>query len=149
MSEMITGGCLCGEISFEYTDSPGPAAYCHCTDCRRITGSAFNISVPVSLAFFEIVSGSPKAFTKRADSGHELTRYFCGDCGSPIYVSSPRHPEIVYVKAGAFDDPDLVKPSHQSWTGSVVAWSKIDDDLPGYPKHRPGNRHNWTETWKK
>ena len=45
MAEGITGGCLCGAVRFAYTGAVGPGAYCHCTDCRRITGSAFSISV--------------------------------------------------------------------------------------------------------
>ena len=69
---------------------------------------------------FEITLGSPKGFTKKGDSGNELTRYFCPDCGSPLFTSSPRHPDFVYVKAGAFDDPTLVHPAHQSWTRSSV-----------------------------
>jgi hypothetical protein len=44
---------------------------------------------------------------------------------------------MVYVKAGALDDPDTVKPAYQSWTRSRVSWSKIDDGLPGYETDRP------------
>ncbi len=133
MGGTITGGCLCGAVRFAYDGEPGLAAYCHCTDCRRVTGSAFNVSVPLELAGLRI-SGTPKAFTKRADSGMPLARYFCADCGAPLYTASPAHPEIVYVKAGALDDPDLVKPHHQSWTRSKVAWAIIPDGLPAHAR---------------
>lgn len=115
MTATITGGCLCGDVRFAYNGTLGAAAYCHCSDCRKCTGSAFNVSVGVERKYFEIINGYPKGFTKKGDSGNELTRHFCSNCGSPLYTSSPRHPDLFYVKAGAFDDPTLVQPAYQSW----------------------------------
>jgi len=136
MTDTTTGSCLCGNVTFEFTGDIGDAAYCHCTDCRKTTGSAFNISVGLPLTGFRIVTGTPKEFTKTADSGHELTRHFCGNCGAPLFTSSPTHPETVYVKAGALDDPAVIKPAYQSWTRSRISWATIADDLPGYETSR-------------
>ena len=58
----------------------------------------------VRAAEFHIVQGSPRGFTKSGHSGNPLTRYFCPDCGSPLYTASPRHPEFFYIKAGSLDD---------------------------------------------
>jgi hypothetical protein len=126
---IVRGRCLCGQVVYEYEGTPGPATYCHCEDCRRCTGSAFNVGVRLERAAFRIVRGAPKAFTKRGDSGDELTRHFCADCGSPLYTSAPKHAEHVYVKAGTLDDPSLVAPSRQIWLGSAVAWREIGRDL--------------------
>jgi len=93
MSEEMAGGCLCGGVRYAYTGEVGPAAYCHCADCRRCTGSAFNISVRLEACGFTITAGTPKGFTKAGDSGQELTRHFCPDCGSPIFTSSAAHGE--------------------------------------------------------
>lgn len=136
MSEAITGGCLCGGVRFAAAGPAGLAGYCHCTDCRRTTGSAFNLSLPVAARHFRLLAGRPRGFTKRADSGAELTRHFCPDCGAPLYTTSPRHPELVYLKAGAVDDPALVRPGHQAWTRSAVAWARIPPDLPSFPEGR-------------
>src|SRR5258708_36888497 len=105
---MITGGCLCGAVRYEYDGEPGPANYCHCSDCRRCTGSAYNIGVRLLAAQFTITSGSPKGYSKRGDSGNELTRHFCGDCGSPPFTPSPPHPEYVYATDGSLDHPPTV-----------------------------------------
>jgi hypothetical protein len=134
MSETHTGGCLRGGVRFETTAKPGPGGYCHCADCRRVTGSAFNVSVAVKLADFRITKGKPKGFAKTADSGNELTRWFCGDCGSPLYTASPAHPDTIYVKAGALDDPSLVAPGHQSWTQSRVGWSVIPPEIEAHAR---------------
>jgi hypothetical protein len=128
----IIGGCLCGAIRYEYDGEPGPANYCHCADCRRCTGSAFNIGVRVEAQLFRIVRGSPRSFTKTGDSGNALTRHFCAECGSPLYTSSPRHPEVYYLKAGCLDDPATVRVTHQNWVMSRVPWASISADLPGF-----------------
>jgi hypothetical protein len=130
----VYGRCLCHHISYEYTGDVGPANYCHCEDCRRCTGSAFNIGVRFELAGFRILSGSTRGFTKRGDSGAELTRHFCPNCGSPIFTSSPKHPGYIYVKAGTLDDPAVVRPTHQSWVGSAVSWSQIDPGIASFAK---------------
>ena len=132
MEDVITGHCLCGNIAYEYRGEVGPANYCHCEDCRRCTGSAFNIGVRFDAASFRIVRGDPAGFTKAGDSGHELTRHFCPECGSPLFTSSPRHPDHIYVKAGSLDDPTRVRPGHQSWTASAVSWAHIERELASF-----------------
>jgi len=76
MSTVITGGCLCGNIRFAYKGVLGTAAYCHCSDCRKCTGSAFSVSVAMEIEHFEITAGSLKGFAKKGDSGNDLTHLF-------------------------------------------------------------------------
>jgi hypothetical protein len=83
---------------------------------------------------FRITSGTPSGFTKRGDSGRELTRHFCPDCGSPLFTSAPKHPDLVYVKAGILDDPSVVQPTHQNWVVSAVPWRSISPDLRSFSK---------------
>jgi hypothetical protein len=131
---MITGHCLCGSIAYQVAGTIGPAGYCHCDDCRRRSGSAFGISVMVEAAGLRIVRGQPKTFTKRAESGVELGRAFCPDCGSALFTTSAKHPLFVYVQAGSLDDPQVVQPTQQSWTRSAVSWATIDPALPAFEK---------------
>ena len=136
MPELVTGGCLCGAVRYEYAGELGPAGYCHCRDCRRISGSAFGISVRVEAGLFRIVAGAPRAFKKLADSGREVTRCFCPDCGSPLYTLPPSHPDVVFIKAGSLDDPSLVRPNRQAWTISRVDWAEIDPAIASYERSR-------------
>jgi len=131
----VTGGCLCGKVRYVIDGEVGPAGYCHCTDCRRVTGSAFNISAPVRVADFA-VTGELGSHGHPAESGTILTRHFCAACGSPIYGGSPAHPEIVYVRAGTFDDPAAIRPDRQSWTRSRVDWAEIPATIRTYSKGR-------------
>lgn len=133
MSVAATGGCLCGAVRYTINGEVGPAGYCHCTDCRRVTGSAFNIAAPVRIADFQL-TGKLGSYAHPAESGTMLTRYFCFACGSPVYGGSPRHPDVVYVRAGTFDDPDVIRPNRQSWTRSRVDWAVISDTIPAFSK---------------
>jgi hypothetical protein len=132
-----TGGCLCGAVKFE-CDELGSAGYCHCEDCRRCTGSAFNVSVRCPTTAFRILSGNLGRFTKAGSSGFELSRWFCQSCGSPVYVSSPLDPSTIFIKAGVLDDPDDVNPSLQAWSGSRVAWCDIPAGIATYAQSRGG-----------
>jgi hypothetical protein len=131
----FTGHCLCNAVTFE-CDELGTGGYCHCTDCRRSTGSAFNISVRCPTHAFHIASGTLGSFTKCGESGCELTRHFCKSCGSPIFTSSPRNPSVVFIKAGVLDDPEAVKPTLEAWVRSKVSWSQIPDALLSLEKGR-------------
>jgi hypothetical protein len=132
MDAKMTGGCLCGAIRYECGGEPGPANYCHCADCRRRTGSAFLVSMRVEAGRFRLVRGEPKGFTNTADSGNELTRFFCGDCGSPLWTAPQRYPDAVFIAAGSLDDPSIVRPRHQSWVSSKVAWADIAHDVASF-----------------
>lgn len=139
MTQTISGGCLCGAVRYELAGDLGPAGYCHCEDCRRVSGSAFGVSVRVAAAAFRIVAGSPKSFTKSGDSGRPVTRCFCGDCGSPLYTLPPLHPDVVFIKAGSLDDPSVVRPNRQAWTRSRVSWAEIDPGIVSYETSRPSS----------
>jgi len=123
-------------VRWEYDGEIGAATICHCEDCRRMGGSAFNVSARMQADRFRIVQGTLGSFTKRAESGNEITRHFCTDCGSPIHGDSPSRPGRIFVRGGTFDDPDLVRPSDQFWTVSAVDWAHIPPDLPAFEKDR-------------
>lgn len=133
---MLTGRCLCGAVRYAYDGEVGAAGYCHCEDCRRVSGSAFGVSVRVAASGFRITAGVPKSFTKLGDSDRQVTRCFCGDCGSPLYTLPPLHPDVVFIKAGSLDDPSAVKPNRQAWVRSRVAWAEIDPEIDAYDTNR-------------
>ena len=58
MSDYFEASCLCGGIKLSYSGPIGPANYRHCEDCRRVTGSAFNIGVRVARKNLKITTSS-------------------------------------------------------------------------------------------
>src|SRR3954468_21783433 len=85
----IDGGCHCGYITFEAEVDPDKTAVCHCTDCQKLSGSAFRTVVRSQTDGLRILSGEPTVYVKTtADSGAKRAQAFCPRCGSPIYATS-------------------------------------------------------------
>ena len=133
MKVPFTGGCLCGEIRYVVTVAPELEYYCHCTDCRKASGTAYHPGIYVSNEGFRLTKGTPKTYTVKADSGRDLPRAFCGTCGSGVYVISHRRP-MTSIKAGTLDDPSQFKPTTEIWTSSKVSWASLPDQLDSYPR---------------
>ncbi len=136
-TRVVTGGCLCGSVRYEYDGEVGHAAYCHCSDCRRVSGGPFTISVRMDKEHFRLVKGEVKSFVSLSDAGTQIARCFCPECGSPIYGYRPESGDRFFVKAGTLDDPSLVQPSDQFWTKSAVSWGRIPPNLPAFETGRP------------
>jgi len=132
----LSGRCLCGKVKFTYDGPVGEASYCHCEDCRRCTGSAFNVSVQVDKACLVFSDRSALGvFEYTADSGREMQRMYCKSCGSPIMTIHPHIPSSAWIKAGIIDQIDMVHPVHESWTSVKVPWASIK-----VPSSSEGNR---------
>jgi hypothetical protein len=89
MTLPLTGGCQCGALRYEITETPRLTYACHCTDCQRMTSSAFSMAIVVSEIAFRLTKGEPRSIQRTADSGHVTTRWVCPDCGSWI-CGAPR-----------------------------------------------------------
>ena len=90
----------------------------------------------VPSAAFRITQGKPKRFDAKAASGRTLYRFFCGDCGSPIYSQRATTPDILVVRAGTFDGGGDMKITTHIWTRSARPWDHIDPaskQFPGQP----------------
>jgi hypothetical protein len=90
--------CVCGQLTASCSRDPAQVSLCHCLACQRRTGSTYGIA-----GFFPresvVVAGNTKAYTRRSDSGYSVTFYFCPNCGSTVYWSPDRKPELLAVPA--------------------------------------------------
>lgn len=123
-AETLTGRCYCGACSI----SAGPlltAAYCHCIDCRRVTGG------PVA-AFAAVAEGSVTLTGpfRRIEATPGVLRQFCGTCGSPLTARFEYLPGHVYLPVGVMDDAEALVPRLHSHEASRLSWLHISDDLP-------------------
>jgi hypothetical protein len=137
MTDHFEASCLCGGITLSYSGPIGPANYCHCEDCRRVTGSAFNIGVRVERTRLHAKAISElRAYKSIGGNGNTIERYFCGTCGSPIFTLHPARPEFAWVKAGIINNPEVVQPAYENWVKDKVKWATIN--VPdSFPENRP------------
>ncbi len=130
---MIKGGCLCGAVSFEIQGSLHSARYCHCTNCRKFSGTAY---AAWGLAETDQLAISPSApNVTKFNSGGGL-RVFCAACGSPLWYEPDGRPQYRGIPLGAIDDGEVAKPTMHVWTQSQVSWAApILDELPQHETH--------------
>ena len=127
MYEHFEASCSCGGIQLSYSGKLGPSNYCHCEDCRRANGSAFNIGVRVDRKDSEVKATTEmRSYKFLSGIGREIERCFCGTCGSPIFTLHPAKPEYAWVKAGIINQPDIVKPGYEIWIKDKVKWATIN-----------------------
>jgi hypothetical protein len=127
----VTGRCLCGDVRFAIRGELGRFAYCHCTSCRRASGSAFAANSPVRTAQVEWTSG--RGAIREFESSPGKFRAFCGRCGSPIYARRVAAPEWLSIRLGLIDaDPGHRARAHFN-VGEKAAWFPITDPLPQHP----------------
>jgi hypothetical protein len=144
MAKMRTGGCLCGAVRYESDGEPSFSLQCHCRDCQRSSGTAYIAAMRVPAADFRITQGNPKRYIGKSDAGNEISRLFCGDCGSPLYVQVPTRPDIVGIRVGTLDDPSVFRPDADIFVKSAQPWDHMNPDLPKYPTYPPGKSYSQT-----
>ena len=111
-----TGGCQCGKLRYEITETPQLVYTCHCTDCQRLTSSAFSMGVVVTETGFRLSGIEPRSLQRTADSGRVNTRLVCPECGAWV-CGTPRG-GLVRVRAGTLDDTSWLRPTRHIWTRS-------------------------------
>ncbi|MEF2073005.1 GFA family protein [Consotaella sp. CSK11QG-6] len=113
---------------FEY------AANCHCSQCRRATGSAFKAFAGVRIEELRLVDGHDRITTYGdRDGAHDV---HCATCGSLLY-SVVRDGAYAHVAMGTLVDTPSIRPSMHIFVGSKANWFAITDDLPQFEKFPP------------
>jgi hypothetical protein len=129
MNDVHTGGCACGRIRYELREAPRASFNCHCRACQRYTGSAFIASALVPSRGFVLMQGEPVYYVSKGDNGHEISRGFCGHCGSPVVTRLARMPDHVGVPAASLDDPSWFRPTMDLFTSFAQPWDYMNPEL--------------------
>ena len=125
-SRLLTGKCLCESVQYEVEDQFRYALNCHCSQCRRATGSAFKPFAGIEREKFRVTAGSDRLLTFGDETTHDAR---CAKCGSFLY-SVVRDGKYVHVALGSLTDAPSIRPSAHIFVGSKAPWFTISDDLP-------------------
>jgi hypothetical protein len=129
----ILGGCACGAVRFAADGPPLTAIHCQCRQCQRVTGAGHSSLLAVRSAGFAL-QGEPRWFDLVADSGNAVQCGFCPSCGSPLFKRSAGYPHMIFLHAGALDDPLDFRPQRVVWHASAQPWDIVDAALTLQPR---------------
>ena len=130
-NKKISGSCLCGEVTYQFTGPIKIFQYCHCSRCRKFTGSAHASNIIIDPAQFQWLSGEESLQRFEVKEASHFATTFCLKCGSSLPWRTQSGKAIV-IPAGTLDDDPEVKPVHNIFYAHKASWYESVDDLIKY-----------------
>ena len=130
----IRGSCLCGGVTFEIDRACGPAEFCHCSRCRKVSGSSSLLTIRVNPKDYRLLTGRELVKSYAAPvlySPPAYQTFFCSSCGSPVPEPDPQG-EGFEIAAGIFDDDFGIRPDKHIFVDFMPPWDDPEADLPAY-----------------
>jgi hypothetical protein len=128
MPQTTTGSCLCGTVRFQISGVFDGFFLCHCSRCRKDTGSAHAANLASSTAAITWQAGHDSVRTYRVpDSRHQKS--FCSECGSAL-PGVHRNGTLLVVPAGSLDSEIDIRPNAHICVASRATWDSHLEDVP-------------------
>ncbi len=126
----MTATCACGQAAITVNAMPTMHGVCHCTNCKRRTGSAFGISAYFDRTAVTAQTGKTSiyAFRHAAQNHDQLNtqeRHFCPDCGTTLFWYLTALPEKIGIAWGCFADEGLPEPTYSVTDCKREAWVSL------------------------
>ena len=133
----MTGGCVCGAVTWEIDGEPAKFLHCHCSRCRRTTGTghATNLIVPITSEIRWTGSKDDRGSFKLPDAERYAT-HFCKTCGSPLPRGNASLGFAV-VPAGTVSSELTILPQGRIFGNSRAEWSCDDTEIPCFDEYPP------------
>lgn len=133
---MYTGSCLCGEVAVEIKGAISSIIHCHCSLCRKNSGTAFATNGFVNTDEFSVTKGASKLSKYNFKIGR--SRFFCSCCGSPIYSANADDKTRIRIRLGLIDSDITEQVLSHNFVTSKANWEQLETSLACYEKHEPG-----------
>lgn len=132
---MHAGSCLCRNIRYRVSGDLGEFGYCHCTSCRKASGSAHGANAGVDRRDFSL--SDPSGFLREYESSPGKLRAFCSNCGSPLFAYLRDCRDSIRIRLGTLDTP-FAKPARaHTFVADKAPWEIIADELPQFDGWAP------------
>jgi len=127
----IQGSCLCGSVKFEVTPPFAAFRYCHCSRCRKASGSAHAANAFIPEAQFKWLAG--EALVKRFDlpGAKRFAVWFCTQCGTRV-PHKVKSTENMLIPVGLLDADPGMRPQNSIFWKSRAAWYVSPEDMPRF-----------------
>jgi hypothetical protein len=131
---MLTGRCFCGAVQIEVEDAFEYSLYCHCSRCRRRTGSAFSVFGGIAIEKVRVRAGEEQVALVGNPHGTHDKR--CTRCFACLY-SVVREQKYAHVQLGVLESAPSLAPQGHIWVSTKASWYTIGDDLPQFAEFAP------------
>ena len=135
---MYTGSCLCGAIRIELFGNIDSVIHCHCSLCRKNSGTAYATNGFINANEFKLFDPDNKLNFYERTPGKK--RHFCSVCASPVYSSNSQNPEKLRIRLGIFDSNITERPTSHNFIASKADWDDLDAELPRYDNYEPSRQ---------
>ena len=132
MSELkLTGSCLCGAVSYEITGEAGQFWHCHCSRCRKASGTGHATNILLKPDSVTWTAGEELLRFYKVPDAKRFATAFCSVCGSLMPRVAPDH-SIAVVPAGTLDKDPGIRPQGRIFQDSRSDWSCDNAELPAF-----------------
>jgi hypothetical protein len=122
------GSCLCGAVRFEVEGSFERFFLCHCSFCRRDTGSAHAANLFSNTAKLTWLAGADQVRTYNLPSTRHA-KSFCATCGSALPRLHAGTTSLI-VPAGSLESPVTIRPDAHIFVASRADWDRELETVP-------------------
>jgi hypothetical protein len=137
LTDPLRGGCLCGGVRFEVTLPFRRTNHCHCSRCRKHSGTFGLTQGRVPRDGFRLLAGEELIRVYRPAEGAAV-KAFCSVCGSSLFGAHWPEGDEISIRLGALDDDPGIRPQYHSFVDSRAPWEELPDDgLQRYPGPPP------------
>ncbi len=133
---ILKGSCLCGAIKYEVTGEPKRFWHCHCTRCRKATGTGHASNIFLQPASLKWLCGEDELRLFKVPEAARFTNAFCVTCGGRM-PRQVKGTDAVIIPAGSLDNEAPLRPQGRIFYGSRAAWSCEADALPVHSEYPP------------
>ena len=132
--ESVTGSCLCGAVRFEIRPPISGFRYCHCSRCRKTTGSAHAANLFLPANQFRWLAGESLINRFDLPGAKRFAVWFCTQCGSrvPHKIATT---ENVLVPAGLLEGDPGIRPDSNIFWGSRAEWCPETPEIAKFEEY--------------
>jgi len=132
----VQGSCLCGDVQYEVNGNLGLFQYCHCSRCRKFTGSAYGANLFCRPEQFRWLKGEERATRYLPEESKHFATCFCNRCGSSLPWLTKTEKTVV-IPAGTLDGDPGLEPSQNLFCASAADWYRPVEALPQFDEMPP------------
>jgi hypothetical protein len=143
----LAGGCACGAVRYELLADPLELHVCHCTDCQRVSGSAFVMSMVTTRSSIELRRGEPTVCDFGTPAGIHRREQRCAGCGSRLWSEPNGLPDLLTLRPGTLDERGWLRPIAHIWTRSAQPWVEIPTGVLRY-EGNPADPLELVRAWR-